>query len=291
MPLKAASQCALCLQVTELRTSHLVPAFVGKYLKDTSATGYLRSGEKPNVRQQDTNKASLLCGKCEGIFSVFENEFSRKAFPIIQGDDFQGLNYDLWLLKFLVSINWRLLVTKQQEVVNDSPEFKNIILATLENWRLFLLGERNRAGGVHHMFVISGVPMKITGDVHQKTLYYLLRGIDGSVIAFHRGIGVYTKLIRAMFYSPLVPESPSGWKNTRIHAGPGRIVSPQSVAMPGLSDYIQMRIQAMHSKPLSETQRQKISDAMLKNPERAIASESFKVHQATRRLLSEKAEV
>lgn len=291
MPLQADSQCALCHQVAELRNSHLVPAFVGRYLKDTSATGYLRSGEKPNVRQQGTNKASLLCEKCEGIFSVFENEFSRKAFPTIQGDNFNELDYDLWLLKFLVSINWRLLVTKHQEVSDDAPAFKDIIEGTLENWRLFLLGQRNRAGGVHHMFVISGVPVKITGDVHQKTLHYLLRGIDGSVIVFARSIGVYTKLLRTMFYSPLVPESPSGWKNTRIHAGPGRIVSPQSVAMPGLWDYIQARIEAMHSTPLSETQRKKISDAMLQNPERAISSESFKVHQATRRLLGEKAEL
>jgi len=219
---------------------------------------------------------------------VFENEFMRKAFPIIQGDDFKELDYDLWLLKFLVSVNWRLLVTKYQDVIKDSPAFKDTVLTTLESWRLFLLGERKRAGGAHHMFVISGVPVKITGDVHQKTLHYLLRGIDGSVIVFARSIGVYTKFLPTMFYSPLVPESHSGWKNTRIHAGPSRIVSPQIMAMPGLADYIQMRIQAMHSKPLSGTQRQKISDAMLKNPERAIASESFKVHQATRRLLGEK---
>lgn len=139
------------------------------------------------------------------------------------------------------------------------------------------------------MFVITGVPVKVTGDVHQKTLYYLLRGIDGAEIVFSRSIGVYTKLLRTMFYSPLVPGSPSGWKSTRIHAGPGRIVSPQIVAMPGLWDYIQARIQAMYSIPLSETQRKKIADAMLKNPERAISSESYMVHQATRRLLGEKA--
>jgi hypothetical protein len=287
----AASRCALCNEVAELCLSHLVPAFVGRYLKETSATGYLRNGVNPNRRQQDTNKEPLLCNQCEGTFSTFENEFSRKAFPIIQGDDFKELNYDSWLLKFLVSVNWRLLVTNHEEVANDSPQFKGIIQNTLGNWRLFLLGKRNQPGGVHHMFVISGVPVKITGDVHQKTLHYLLRGIDGAAIVLGRSIGVYTKLLRTMFYSPLVPESPSGWKNTRIHAGPGRIVSPQTVAMPGLGDYIQERIKAMHSTPLSEVQRQKIADAMLKNPERAIASESFKVHQATRRLLGEKAEV
>jgi hypothetical protein len=285
----AASICALCHEAAELRNSHLVPAFIGRYLKETSATGYLRNGVNPNVRQQDTNKASLLCDKCEAIFSVFEDEFSRKAFPVIQGDNFKEFDYDAWLLKFLVSVNWRLLVTNHEEVTNDSPQFKDIIRSTLENWRLFLLGKKNQPGGVHHMFVITGVPVKITGDVHHKTLHYLLRGIDGAEIVFSRSIGVYTKLLRTMFYSPLVPESPAGWKNTRVHAGPGRIVSPQIVAMPGLWDYIQARIQAMHSTPLSERQRKKIADAMLKNPERAIASESYMVHQATRRLLDEKA--
>jgi hypothetical protein len=291
MTSQAASKCALCNEVADLCLSHLVPAFVGRYLKETSATGFLRNGVNPNVRQQDTNKQFLLCKKCEEIFSVFENEFSRKAFPIIQGDDFKELAYDSWLLEFLVSVNWRLLVTKHEEVINDSPQFKGIIENTLETWRLFLLGKRSQPSRAHHMFVIGGIPLKITGDVHQKTLYYLLRGIDGAVLIFGRSIGVYTKLLRTMFYSPLVPDSPSGWKNTRIHAGPGRIVSPQTVAMPGLWDYIQERIKAMHSAPLSVIQSQKIADAMLKNPERAIASESFKVHQATGRLLGDKADL
>ena len=45
--------CALCNDKADLRKSHIIPAFFGSYLKKTSATGYLRSGEAPNLRVQD----------------------------------------------------------------------------------------------------------------------------------------------------------------------------------------------------------------------------------------------
>ena len=38
----ALGTCALCGQQKDLRKSHIVPRFVGKWLKSTSATGFLR---------------------------------------------------------------------------------------------------------------------------------------------------------------------------------------------------------------------------------------------------------
>lgn len=48
--------CALCRDNTELKESHIIPKFVGKWLKRTSATGYLRNIDNINKRQQDIPK-------------------------------------------------------------------------------------------------------------------------------------------------------------------------------------------------------------------------------------------
>ena len=57
---KKISECALCLKEKTLCDSHIIPSFVYKWLKDTSATGYLRNGNSPNLRQQDGLKIKII---------------------------------------------------------------------------------------------------------------------------------------------------------------------------------------------------------------------------------------
>ena len=68
----ALGTCALCGQQKDLRKSHIVPRFVGKWLKSTSATGFLRGVKNPELRLQDLPTLPLLCGDCEQIFSKLE---------------------------------------------------------------------------------------------------------------------------------------------------------------------------------------------------------------------------
>jgi hypothetical protein len=83
--------CALCKQERQLQNSHIVPSFFGAYLKKTSATGYLRSGENPNLRLQDLPKEKMLCGGCEGRLAVWEKDFKENVLPVVQGDGFKEL--------------------------------------------------------------------------------------------------------------------------------------------------------------------------------------------------------
>ena len=64
------SECGLCGNLAELRDSHIVPAFVARWIKDTSATGFLRGFHQPNRRVQDFPTKRLLCEGCEQRFSV-----------------------------------------------------------------------------------------------------------------------------------------------------------------------------------------------------------------------------
>ena len=59
------ARCGLCHEDRKLRRSHIVPDFVGRWLKDTSATGYLRYSGSPNKRHEVTERLYLLCEACE----------------------------------------------------------------------------------------------------------------------------------------------------------------------------------------------------------------------------------
>ena len=55
--------CALCKNKDTLQMSHIIPSFVGKWIKNTSVTGFLRQAISADIRRQDIPKKYLLCKK------------------------------------------------------------------------------------------------------------------------------------------------------------------------------------------------------------------------------------
>lgn len=72
--------CALCSQSKQLEASHIIPEFVGKWLKHGSPNGYLREPSNPNVRRQDLPTVRLLCHECEQRFATWERLFAERIF-------------------------------------------------------------------------------------------------------------------------------------------------------------------------------------------------------------------
>ena len=72
--------CKLCGKNDDLRESHFIPKFVGKWIKKTSVTGYIREKNEVQKRAQDIAKEHWLCGDCEQLFSRWEREFANKVF-------------------------------------------------------------------------------------------------------------------------------------------------------------------------------------------------------------------
>jgi len=274
--------CALCLRESLLRNSHIIPSFFGTYLKHTSATGYLRSGDSPNVRIQDLPRQKLLCSSCEGRLAVWEKYFKENVLKSVQTDGLKQLRYSPSLLPFLVSLSWRILVIQRELLSRTHPHFARAVSRTLENWRLFLLGERNQPGSEHHMFVIAGVPTKMPDHSHEKMLHYLLRGIDACTVGDSRTLFVYTKPLRLLVFSPVIPTSVKGWINTRVYSGVGKLISPQQIEMPGFLDFLNSRVTDGHAKQVSDIQARRIREAIIKQPKRALASESYRVNEATK---------
>lgn len=276
------SFCALCLVDRPLKESHIVPAFVVRHLTETSATGFLtQPGSQKRI--QDGPKEALLCEDCEQRFGRWERTFSIEAFPKIQSEEFDCFEYDQWLLKLAVSLAWRALVTDSEEVIAANPKWRSAIEATLENWRSYLLDRIKKPLGSHHLFIVPGIPNQVPSNAHPKTLHYLLRACDAAV-GVGSSLAVCVKLIRSIFYSPILPSDPSGWHGTRIHAGPGKIISAkQSIKSKDFSIHLDA-VAALMSEPLSPKVVQQIVKSVSKNPNRLLTSETLQINLATKNL-------
>lgn len=72
--------CKYCEKDEAIESSHLIPSFIYKWIKDTSPTGYMRATNESNKRQQDGCKSALLWNACEEKFSKFEKLFKKELF-------------------------------------------------------------------------------------------------------------------------------------------------------------------------------------------------------------------
>src|SRR3989304_9636938 len=116
--------CALCRQQKDLRKSHIIPRFVSKWLKSTSATGFLRGVVKPEMRRQDLPTFPMLCEECEQIFSKLESYFAREIFYPFMDEGKRDIAYDGTLLRFIISLSWRTLKTSYENQVSLTPWIK-----------------------------------------------------------------------------------------------------------------------------------------------------------------------
>ena len=178
-----------------------------------------------------------------------------------------------------------MLTVSQTDLVADYPQFASVIAQHLALWRGYLLDRTAKPGeSQHHVFVL-GPPSSMGGDFHPKSLHYLLRAVDATIGLTSRKAFVYSKLMRVIIVSPLVPARPAGWTNTRIYPGRGRLCSPQTVQMLGFGDFLETRVSDAFSQEPSEAQKQKIAQAVLNDPRKALNSESYRVHKLTQKLL------
>src|SRR5271155_846270 len=140
------SLCRLCGATKTLQKSHILPGFVYRWMKETSATGYLRFGQQPNLRVQDGLKQHLLCRDCAHRFNQWETQFANQIFhPMTQGDTARA-SYGPWLLLFCASVSWRVLVY-HIERKNLGPVPARLLPSVEQTeaaWREFLLGSRPR---------------------------------------------------------------------------------------------------------------------------------------------------
>ena len=279
------AECALCRTKKKLVNSHIIPSFVGKYIKETSATGLLRKIEEPNARIQDLIKKPLLCKSCEDIFSKYEKYFAEKIFiPLNQKCSFQkskcNFKYNENLLKYIISQSWRILYSDYDEYFKDklSSEGQQEISKVIDDWRLYLLNKTNwNEQTTHYLFFWTYISITDI-EIPNRFEFYIKRDVDGTIASDKEKkiIIVFTQIPSISIISAIRPRYLLGWEDAEIFKE-GIIGTPQSIDSYDLdfNEFIIGRAKKIQENKMSEGQQQKILEAILKNPERFKISKTF----------------
>ena len=176
--------CRLCGIQADLQLSHVIPAVIYRWMRDTSGNSYLRFGAQPNKRAQDGNKFYWLCQSCEARLSRCEDIFARRIFHPYIKDSGLRMRYGPWLLQFGASLVWRVLKWHEEQGLAGYPEDKRPFLFAAEKvWREFLLGSTRNPGAFEvHLLPVEGLEKGSHADFWPPTIdRYFMRTIETDV--------------------------------------------------------------------------------------------------------------
>lgn len=282
------AECRLCKNTMPLVVSHLLPSFVGRWLKGTSSTGFLRKASSPNKRTQDLEKRRLLCTDCEQRLSRSESLFAGKMFHPYVNRALREFDYGPWLLEFSVSLSWRTAITNLD--ASDAPplrqDLRDDVIEACGVWADFLLRRRtNIEPYEQHLLLLDFIEDPGDNPIPEKFQWYTMRGCDSTLAASQHEIFAYTKLPRFLFWAPIRATGAIDWFGTEILAGKGYLGPPQSVSQVGFGDFLLSRVRASNAamSTLSDKQRKLIEETFLRAP-LSLDDDGVRVHLAEREL-------
>lgn len=208
--------CRLCLEHGNLRGSHLMPRFVARWIRRTSATGRLRNAARPNAALKDFGTRPFLCPRCEGRLERLETAFSRDVFHPVWNSDHPVVHVNRDVMGFAVSLSWRTLAATLEDAADGIPLTARV---HHELWRRLLIGAIDD-GGEHHMYMLRCVPYDAFGlsDPDVEALnWYFYRAVDATVVTSNSLQFVYAKLPGLAFLSAL--SGPLAMRGTRLVPG------------------------------------------------------------------------
>lgn len=244
---KVRGTCQLCLQENVvLVNSHIIPSFVFNSVKEKcekqfkeeyekqfkeeykgKCTVYFRRSDAPKKRVQNGLKKSLLCEYCDGQrLSDLETMFARDFFNpvVLQGHKIDIIENNDYLLKFCVSILWRVLLggvedINQRSKQEDNVKYKKIQIDLekyAENWRKFLLDEKDSIDEKIYFFKLN-----YQNGIDSSLKEYIEHSIDKSGF-FWSGKQkeeqmVYVKLDSFIIIATLTPCCEQVWIDNGIY--------------------------------------------------------------------------
>ena len=277
-------KCLLCQNEAELQLSHILPAFVFRWLRESSGGGHLRLGMEPNKRVQDGLKRYWLCESCEGKLNLSEMVFATKLFyPYLKASGEQ-YRYSHWLMHFCTSLSWRVLKFYLEEAhLNDwSTEALGYIEKAEKIWRELLLGERPHPEAFQQHLLPLDQLKSASGKLAPSINRYLMRAVDMDLCRGEQIIFTYAKLGRFVVLGFVHEPNPKRWGGTKVNANQG-IIHPQKFILPRpFWEYVNQKAKRMAEllNGVSDKQAGKIEGAFKKNIDRYIGSDEFRAMSA-----------
>lgn len=270
--------CALCNMEKELLISHSIPRFVSKWLKNTAATGFFRNIN--GKRQQDVIKYPLLCRDCEEKFSIFEKYFAENFFiPFNSNSPPNNVNYDERLLKFIISLSWRILYDYIQILNKKSHKVPTNLIETLDNWKSYLLDLNPKLNINSHYLWFWDEIKEATGLLYQKFEWYLHRGVDATYASNKEKTieFIFIQLPSFTIISSINPPKIDGFEEILI-INNGKYSIPFTIDNNiGFIDFMNTRVSAYQKMRISDNEKEKIKKSALRDHERLRDSKSKKI--------------
>ena len=278
----STSICSLCKEQKTLKKSHIIPKFVGAWIKKTSVTGRMRAGMTPNKRVQDLNKDYLFCGECEQIFSRFEKYFSEKIFKPFLNANNPIIEYNEYLRKFTVSILWRLLIYFYPEVKWKNNKNKAAAENMETTWRNYLYSDVNLIDDQLYMLMLKMVPD--AKPIEGTTLdinWYFYRSTDGTIAQSDDESFVYVKIPGFAFFASLNNNPLQYFKNCHILNNGSFNFNTQDVELTIFRFlYQRSRVALSPSSKMSQTQRERIKEDYEKYKDKIEKSFGMQIYLA-----------
>ena len=223
------TRCELCGAEARLLRSHIIPAFVYRYVM--AGSGRFYDASHPRKFVQGGERVHLLCQDCESRFSLVERDFQNLFFPSGQISSLP-LDYGPALYQFCCSVSWRVLthmkLSSPLKYVDESrisdmllssvpePEHDKCDLA-LERWATTLLTGKKTHNDQHIIFLNGKLVPFERSDV---VGFHIFQG--KSALAT---VAIFGPIILLGFIS-----LSGGWKNT--------VVCPTGSTLPIISQTI-----------------------------------------------------
>lgn len=270
--------CGFCLETADLQNSHVLPAFVFRWLR-RRGTGHIRASSNPNLRVQDGEKRRWLCKTCEQNFGRYESLFAEKLFrPWSNGQ--YTIQYEEWFLKFCVSVSWRVLT----HCKGKNPDHRYTAAedeaaeAAAQRWKAFLRDEVPHPGKFEqHVIPFDVVEETSDPDMPTNISRYLTGAIEMDIVGSSTNMMTYAKLGRFVIFG-IVRPGQYKFEGTKVHVRSGTL-RPGKFVLPGpLLGFFKGRarsVQAIYDS-ISPNQQAKIDANLLANIDNFTKSDQFR---------------
>jgi hypothetical protein len=275
--------CAFCARETILRESHVLPAFAYRWLRGRSGTGHMRHSDNPNRRVQDGLKQRWLCDDCEGLFSKDETAFATNAF-YPWNDGTLHIQYQAWLLRFCVSVSWRVLkFARGRNKIHEYTKVQNTLMDRAEErWRAFLKGEIAHPGDFEqHLLIFDLIESTSIVDLPSNINRFMSGAITLDIVGSKKSLMTFAKLGNFLIFG-MVQKGPDRWEGTKIHVRRG-VLKPGNFVVPaGLLSLIREKAGLAEAAlgRVSASQLAKIDESIHGNLDRFANSGQFKAIEA-----------
>jgi len=253
---------------------------VGKWVKATSITGYIREGSQPSKRAQDIAKEYWLCGSCEQVFSNWEREFANKIFYPFVDQNVSSLNYENWMSKFCASLSWRTLTYMRSKNPDDEliQDRKLLLDAAQEHLKKYLLGEvDNLYQYEQHLFPLESIESAKNVNLPTSINRYFLRTLAMDIVENGKNHFIFTKLPSFILLGVIKSDCSKKMRSSRIALKSG-MISPRDYVLPyGFDEYLLKKaseIIDLHRK-IPQEHLDGFDQYIKENPEKVLGSKQF----------------